>query len=85
MKCFDEDGTEMVPCNCGYFGDRIGRLITECCNGSRCSCGGEPVDLGPCRICKGTGYRRVDADTRKNIEEVRRIAEATGGYIGRRI
>jgi hypothetical protein len=34
-----------------------GRWDTECCNGSGgCSCRGGLVDMGPCNVCKGTGY-----------------------------
>lgn len=40
---------------CPYcFGD--GTWEVECCNGSYgCSCGGSPVHMGNCNVCKGTG------------------------------
>ncbi len=34
-----------------------GRLVTECCNGAGgCSCKGDLVDIGICRVCNGYGY-----------------------------
>jgi hypothetical protein len=41
-------------CCPGCGGD--GRFLSECCNGSGgCSCRGEVVDLGACRVCHGSG------------------------------
>lgn len=84
MKVTDDDGTAMVECkHCGYFGDYKGRLMTECCNGSSgCSCGGREVDMGPCLVCHGTGWHRVDADTRANLNHVRAMAQMGRGYVG---
>jgi hypothetical protein len=67
MKAFDNDGTELLKCkNC--FG---GRWEAECCDGSGgCSCRGQPVDMGTCRVCGGTGWRRPDANLRANVESI---------------
>ena len=49
-----------------------GRWEAECCNGSSgCSCGGEPVDMGRCLVCNGTGWRTEDADVRANANLIR--------------
>lgn len=33
-----------------------GKWDCECCNGSNgCSCGGQPVDMGTCNVCHGSG------------------------------
>lgn len=84
MKAFDDDGTPMEPCNsCGYFGDFVGRLMSECCNGSSgCDCKGQAVDCGPCQVCSGTGWRRKDADTQANLRAIRSMADAGRGYLG---
>lgn len=48
-----------------------GRFLAECCNGSSgCSCGGQEVDMGLCRVCYGTGWRTADADTTANIRAI---------------
>lgn len=80
----DVDGMEMIKCNsCGYFGQHIGRLMIECCNGAGgCPCGGREMDIGECRVCHGTGWRSQDADTRANLKIVRALAEATKGFPG---
>ena len=84
MKITDDDGTEMIACECcGYFGDHRGRIMAECCNGAGgCSCGGQAVDCGTCRVCNGTGFRRVDADNRANLRHIQRLAEMRRGYLG---
>lgn len=50
------ENTNLIECPYCY-GD--GTWECECCNGSGgCSCGGQPVHMGPCNVCRGTG--RVD-------------------------
>lgn len=45
-----------------------GRFIVECCSGANgCDCRGQPVDMGPCKVCRGTGFHDSDADRRANI------------------
>lgn len=74
MKAFDDDGTELVRCRNCYGG----RWEVECCNGSGgCSCRGQPVDMGACNVCGGSGWHRPDADTRANIRSIRGLS-----YIG---
>lgn len=84
MKVTDDDGTEMEECNgCGHYGTAKGRLMTECCSGaSGCDCRGDFVDLGPCRVCNGTGYVRVDGDKMANAKFVRQLCEGSNGYLG---
>ena len=66
-KMIDDDGTEMVPCECCYGG----YWESECCNGSGgCSCGGLPIQMGACNVCGGLGYRRPDANTNANVEAI---------------
>lgn len=67
MQAFDDDGTELTPCDCCYGG----RWETECCNGAGgCSCNGQVIDMGPCNVCRGTGWKRPDADTNANIRVI---------------
>ncbi len=48
-----------------------GRFVVECCNGSGgCSCMGQPVDTGPCRVCHGTGLIDEASDLRANIRSI---------------
>lgn len=55
-----------------------GRWSTECCSGSGgCSCGGQMVDMGPCRVCGGTGVLSAGSDTGANVDAI-----AGYGYIG---
>lgn len=57
---------ETIKCpNC--YGS--GRFETECCNGAGgCSCRGDVVDMGKCRVCDGSG-RVIDGeyDSRANL------------------
>ncbi len=79
MRIKDEDtGKFMVPCqSC-----EGGTLMTECCNGSSgCSCMGQPVNLGACHVCNGTGLCYEDADTSKNISYIKSII-SHDGYLG---
>jgi len=47
-----DSAKEIICPGCGGSG----RFETECCNGmSGCSCRGEIIDLGPCRVCDGQG------------------------------
>jgi len=67
MKVIDEDGTERMLCE--YCEN--GTWWTECCSGANgCDCHGQPVNMGTCNICHGTGWRRPDADTRANLRTI---------------
>lgn len=58
---------EMIRCECC----ENGIWYTECCNGADgCSCEGLPINMGPCNVCEGTGYRRPDADTKANVKTI---------------
>lgn len=83
MKVIDDDGTEMVACDCCYSG----RFMCECCDGSGgCSCRGGMVDMGDCRVCSGTGWRRPDANVRANADSIMGLmflgSGPRGGYFG---
>lgn len=74
MKCIDDDGTELVRCQL-CFG---GRWEVECCNGSSgCDCRGNPVDMGACLVCGGSGWHRPEADVLANSRSIRGLC-----YIG---
>jgi hypothetical protein len=48
-----------------------GRWETECCGGfGGCDCLGQPIDMGPCNVCGGTGWHAPDADTRANLRQI---------------
>jgi hypothetical protein len=50
----------------------------ECCNGSGgCSCKGQRVAMGPCNVCRGTGWISPDADRRANLRTIEGLC-----YIG---
>jgi hypothetical protein len=67
VKVYDDDGTELEPCR-QCFG---GRWETECCNGADgCDCRGQVIDMGPCNVCRGTGWHRPDADRRANLRTI---------------
>ncbi len=73
-RMIDDDGTEMLPCECCNGG----HWETECCNGSGgCSCGGQRIDMGPCHVCRGLAYRRPDANLNANINTIQGLC-----YIG---
>ena len=75
MKAFDDDGTELVHCHCDN-----GEWWTECCSGAGgCSCRGELVNMGPCNVCGGTGWRRPDANTGANVDFIRRSGRCFAG------
>ena len=59
----DDSGVQLVRCrNCDG-----GNWWTECCNGSDgCDCRGQPINMGRCNVCGGTGYHAIDADLRAN-------------------
>lgn len=83
MKAFDDDGVELMRCDCC----ENGRWETECCNGAYgCSCRGQRVDMGRCNVCRGTGWRRPDANTRANVDTIRGAlftgSGPRGGYWG---
>lgn len=84
MKVTDDDGTELEQCDCcdnGYW-------QAACCNGAGgCSCHGQLVDMGPCHVCQGTGWKRPDADTNANVNTIRGSiflgSGPHGGWLGR--
>lgn len=57
-----------------------GRLKVECCNGSNCSCKGDTVDMGICRVCDGTGLMDEAKTGRENVDFLRGL---NVGYLGR--
>jgi hypothetical protein len=62
MKAFDDDGTELIRCtSC-----ENGQWESECCNGAGgCSC----------RVCKGSGWKRPDADAMANAKHIRAMGQ----------
>jgi hypothetical protein len=67
MRVLDDDGSEMQRCECCDNG----QWWTECCNGAGgCDCRGQPIQMGACNVCGGTGWCRVDADTRANLRTI---------------
>jgi len=81
MKVFDDDGTELIECeHCNN-----GKWETECCSGAYgCTCMGGLVDMGSCKVCNGTGWRRPDANPEANIETIRGLSYAGSGPIDSR-
>ncbi len=68
MKVYDDDGTELIQCEMCEGGI----WYTECCNGANgCDCKGQMVEMGQCNVCKGTGWRRLDANKMANCEAIR--------------
>jgi hypothetical protein len=64
----------MTPCRACYGG----QFLVECCDGSGgCSCGGGMIDMGPCRVCRGSGEHDEDADQSANLREIQGY-----GFIG---
>jgi hypothetical protein len=60
----DRDQVRCRNCDGGHW-------WTECCNGSGgCSCRGQPINMGQCNVCDGTGYHEAGADTRANIRAI---------------
>jgi hypothetical protein len=48
-----------------------GHWEVECCSGANgCDCQGQPVPMGKCKVCGGTGQRSADADLRANISTI---------------
>jgi len=75
MRVYDDSGVELIQCHCDN-----GRWFTECCNGAGgCSCHGQPVDMGTCHICHGTGWRRPDADIKANLRTIQGFCFAGSG------
>lgn len=67
MKVIDDDGVELERCKCC----ENGTWYAECCNGAGgCSCHGDLVEMGPCRVCGGSGWARPDADKRANARSI---------------
>lgn len=64
----DENKNIMCP---GCRGE--GRWEAECCNGSGgCSCRGEPIDMGKCNVCGGSGYvAEGEFDKNANVDTIR--------------
>lgn len=66
---------ERIQCEACYG---QGTWEAECCNGSGgCSCHGVAVQMGNCRVCHGSGYRKKNANLRANSESI-----AGYGYLG---
>lgn len=67
--------------------DGDGRFLTECCDGSGgCTCRGDVVDLGPCRVCGGSG-RVVEGEydpaaNRRAIQGLHFIGSGPRGMYG---
>lgn len=56
----------------GCNGD--GQFWTECCNGAGgCSCRGQIINLGSCRVCGGSGQVEPDQmyDSEANLRAIR--------------
>ena len=67
---------DTVHCECCEGGI----WFSECCDGSNgCSCKGETVNMGRCKVCLGTGRRRKDADTRANLRTIAGMAYLGSG------
>jgi hypothetical protein len=51
-----ETSSEQIKIECPYcYG--AGTWDCECCNGAGgCSCHGQPVNMGACNVCEGSGY-----------------------------
>lgn len=44
---------------------------TECCSGAgNCDCYGQPINMGRCNVCNGTGYHHKNADTQANLRTI---------------
>ena len=57
----------MLKCESCYDG----RVIAACCNGAGgCSCRGDFVDMGPCRVCGGSGWREDGSDPMANVHSI---------------
>lgn len=51
------------------YGD--GTWDCECCNGSGgCSCRGQPVFMGKCHVCNGTGVMQETSDPSANSKSI---------------
>lgn len=58
----------LVKCECCDNG----QWFAECCNGTGgCDCHGQPVNMGKCHVCNGTGWRKKDANLKANTESIR--------------
>lgn len=48
-----------------------GEWETECCSGvGGCSCNGDPVYMGKCNVCEGTGYINENSDPAANLKAI---------------
>lgn len=48
-----------------------GQWDVECCNGSGgCSCRGQPVPMGTCRACGGSGIITAEYDPKANLRAI---------------
>jgi hypothetical protein len=58
---------ERIPCEMC----ENGQWWTECCNGADgCDCHGQPVCMGTCHVCGGSGSRDLNANLRANLETI---------------
>lgn len=65
------------PCD-ACFGQ--GHWECECCNGSRgCSCGGQPVYMGQCNVCEGSGMVDEQSDLMANVKSISGLAYLGSG------
>lgn len=62
-----------------------GLWVGECCDGSRgCSCHGQPVEMGRCNVCHGSGYVRADGvgvNQMANCDAIRGLSYLGSGPI----
>ena len=69
---------EAIECPSCYG---TGEWEAECCNGSGgCSCGGQPVNMGRCNVCGGSG--RVEKGAFNSMANVDFIERGNYGYLG---
>lgn len=62
------DECRCVPCR---MCDGRGQWEAACCNGAGgCSCRGDFVPMGTCRVCHGYGQHAPDADTTANVKAI---------------
>lgn len=60
---------------------------TECCSGAGgCSCHGQPIHMGGCLACGGSGLKKDVTNPRANIESIQGYGfigtGPTGGWFG---
>lgn len=68
MKAYDDNGEKLIPCEMC----ENGTWWSECCDGSNnCDCHGQPVNMGTCHVCHGTGWRQPEANKMANVDTIR--------------